>query len=250
MSLPASRRRAWTFGGTAPGPVLRGKVGDRFEITLVNDGKIGHSIDFHAGALAPDEPMRTIQPGETLTYSFTATQAGIWMYHCSTMPMSMHIANGMYGAVVIDPPDLAPVDREYVLVQGELYLGAEGETGGCREDRGRRTRTSWRSTGTPTSTCTARSVPRRGSACACGCSTPGRTGRRRSTSSGPSSTPSTSRARTSWTPMSPAARRRMALQPAQGGFVELAFPEPGSYPFVTHRMSDAEKGARGVFRVE
>jgi FtsP/CotA-like multicopper oxidase with cupredoxin domain len=110
------------------GPVLRGKIGDRFEITLVNDGTIGHSIDFHAGMLAPDRPMRTIQPGESLTYTFTAVHAGIWMYHCSTMPMSMHIANGMFGAVIIDPPDLAPVDREYLLVQSEFYLGAQGET--------------------------------------------------------------------------------------------------------------------------
>jgi nitrite reductase (NO-forming) len=69
--------------------------------------------------------MRTIQPGETLTYSFTATRSGIWMYHCSTMPMSLHIANGMFGAVVIDPPDLQPVDRKYVLVQSEFYLGPQ-----------------------------------------------------------------------------------------------------------------------------
>src|SRR5690606_10133999 len=124
---PGVRQSLWTYNGSVPGPTLRGKVGDRFEITLVNDGSLGHSIDFHAGALAPDEPMRTIEPGEQLTYSFTATRSGIWMYHCSTMPMSLHIANGMFGAVVIDPPGLAKVDREYLLVQSELYLGADGE---------------------------------------------------------------------------------------------------------------------------
>ena len=105
-------QRLWTFDGTAPGPTLHGRVGDVFEITLVNDGTIGHSIDFHAGALAPDQPMRTIPPGESLTYRFTATRGGIWMYHCSTMPMSAHIANGLFGAVVIDPPGLPAVDRE------------------------------------------------------------------------------------------------------------------------------------------
>ena len=124
---PGVTQRLWTFGGQAPGPVLRGRVGDRFEITLVNDGSIGHSIDFHAGALAPDDVMRTIQPGESLTYEFTATRSGIWMYHCSTMPMSLHIANGMFGAVIIDPPGLPDVDREYVLVQSELYLGPQGD---------------------------------------------------------------------------------------------------------------------------
>ena len=70
-----------------PGPCCAAGSATRFEITLVNDGTIGHSIDFHAGALAPDEPMRTIEPGERSTYRFTATRAGIWMYHCSTMPM-------------------------------------------------------------------------------------------------------------------------------------------------------------------
>ena len=74
-----------------------------FEVTLVNDGTIGHSVDFHAGALAPDVPMRTIAPGESLVYTFTAERAGIWMYHCSTAPMSAHIAAGMHGAVIIDP---------------------------------------------------------------------------------------------------------------------------------------------------
>ncbi|URN11410.1 multicopper oxidase domain-containing protein [Streptomyces radiopugnans] len=125
---PGVRQTLWTFGGTAPGPVLRGRVGDTFEITLVNDGSIGHSIDFHAGALAPDKPMRTIAPGESLTYRFTAERSGVWMYHCSTMPMSLHIANGMYGAVVIDPPQLPDADREFLLIQSDLYLGGQGGT--------------------------------------------------------------------------------------------------------------------------
>ena len=89
---------------------------------------MGHSIDFHAGGLAPDEPMRTIPPGESLVYEFTARRAGIWMYHCSTMPMSAHIAAGMHGAVVIEPPDLPEVDRSYLLVQSEVHLSGDGRT--------------------------------------------------------------------------------------------------------------------------
>ncbi len=123
---PGVTQRLWTYDGTAPGPVLHGRVGDRFEITLVNRGSVGHSIDFHAGALAPQRPMRTIAPGASLTYSFRATRAGVWMYHCSTMPMSAHIANGLFGAVVIEPPHLPRVDRSYLLVQSELYLGEQG----------------------------------------------------------------------------------------------------------------------------
>ncbi|HEX6877478.1 MAG TPA: multicopper oxidase domain-containing protein [Nocardioidaceae bacterium] len=76
---PGVRQRLWTYNGSAPGPTLHGRVGDTFEITLVNDATTGHSIDFHAGSLAPERPMRTIAPGESLVYRFTATRAGIWM---------------------------------------------------------------------------------------------------------------------------------------------------------------------------
>jgi nitrite reductase (NO-forming) len=245
---PGVEQTVWTFGGTAPGPVLRGKVGDVFEITLVNDGTIGHSIDFHAGALAPDEPMRTIAPGESLVYRFTATRAGIWMYHCSTMPMSLHIANGMFGAVIVDPPDLAPVDREYVVVQSELYLGAQGASaddakvaaaepdllafnGYANQYRydplgarvGERVRVWVLDAG-----------PNRPSAFHV-------VGGQFDTvyHEGAYSLPAGSSG----------GSQVLGLLPAQGGFVELAFPEAGTYPFVTHAMSDAERGASGAFAV-
>lgn len=101
------RQQLWTFGGTVPAPVLRGKVGDVFNVTVVNKGALGHSIDFHASYAAMDDKMRTIAPGESLVYQFKAEHSGIWMYHCGTAPALMHIGNGMYGAVVIDPPNLA-----------------------------------------------------------------------------------------------------------------------------------------------
>lgn len=245
---PGVRQERWTFDGSAPGPVLRGAVGDRFEITLVNDGTIGHSIDFHAGALAPDEPMRTIQPGETLTFSFTATQAGIWMYHCSTMPMSMHIANGMYGAVIIDPPDLAPVDREYLLVQGELYLGPQGQTADAET----------------IATQNPDLVTFNGYAnqyvYAPLSATVGERVRVWVLDAGPNRPGSfhivgaqfdTVFLEGAFTlrPGDAGGSQALALQPSQGGFVELEFVQAGNYPFVTHIMSDAEKGAAGVFEV-
>ncbi|WP_454141161.1 multicopper oxidase domain-containing protein [Microbacterium lacticum] len=246
---PGVGQTRWTFGGTAPGPVLRGKIGDTFIITLVNDGTIGHSIDFHAGSLAPNEPMRTIQPGETLTYTFTATRAGIWMYHCSTMPMSMHIANGMFGAVIIDPPDLAPVDVEYVLVQGELYLGAQGDTADADKIAAQ----------------TPDLVTFNGYANQYAyeplTATVGERVRVWVLDAGPN-TPSsfhivggqfdTVYFEGAYTLQQgdPGGAQALALQPAQGGFVELTFPEPGDYPFVTHIMSDAEKGAKGIFHVD
>ncbi|UJP08947.1 multicopper oxidase domain-containing protein [Microbacterium sp. KUDC0406] len=177
---PGVTQTLWTYNGTAPGPVLHGRVGDTFEITLVNDGSMGHSIDFHAGSLAPDRPMRTIAPGESLTYTFTATRAGIWMYHCSTMPMTAHIANGMYGAVVIEPDDLPAVDRSYVLVQGSTTW-ATTTAARSTSTGSRRAILIWScSTATRTSTTTRLYRPLSGSACGSGCWMPGSRGRRAS----------------------------------------------------------------------
>ncbi|WP_226913221.1 multicopper oxidase domain-containing protein [Gephyromycinifex aptenodytis] len=150
---PGVRQKRWTFNGAVPGPTLHGRVGDIFEVTLINDGSMGHSVDFHAGDIAPDEPMRTIPSGESLVYRFTAKRSGIWMYHCSTTPMSSHIAAGMHGAVVIEPDDLPVVDRSYVFVQSEVYLGAQRSTP-TRSPRKLRTR--WSSTATQTNTTTGR----------------------------------------------------------------------------------------------
>ncbi|MDO5710840.1 MAG: multicopper oxidase domain-containing protein, partial [Micrococcales bacterium] len=120
---PGVWQQRWTYNGGAIGPTLHGRVGDTFVITLVNKGSMGHSIDFHAGVTPPDELMRTIAPGESLTYRFTAQRAGVWMYHCSSMPMTAHIAAGMHGAVVIEPDGLPAVDRQFLMVQSEVYLG-------------------------------------------------------------------------------------------------------------------------------
>lgn len=247
---PGVTQRLWTFGGTAPGPTLRGEVGDRFEITLVNDGTIGHSIDFHAGALAPDEPMRTIAPGEELTYTFTATMSGVWMYHCSTMPMSAHIANGMFGAVVIDPPDLAPVDREYLLVQSEYYLGPQG--GEVDMDR--------LATGDPDVVAFNGYANQYDAA-----PLPARVGERvrvwvlpagpnRGTSfhvvGGQFDTVfSEGVYRLRPGDAESGGSQVLGLAVAQGGFVEMSFPEAGRYPFVSHAMIDAERGAHGYFAV-
>ena len=126
---PGVKQQMWTFNDQVPGPILRGKVGDVFTVTLVNDGSMGHSIDFHASKVAWTDEMRTIKPGESLVYQFKADFAGAWMYHCGTAPTLHHIGNGMYGAIIIDPPVLAPVAHEYVMVQSELYLGPQGKPG-------------------------------------------------------------------------------------------------------------------------
>ena len=124
---PGVSQKLWTYNGTAPGPVLRGKVGDIFKITLVNDAKMEHSIDFHASKVAPNVQMRPIKPGESLVYQFKAQFAGVFSYHCGVSPMIQHMGNGMFGAVIVDPPNLPKVDKEFIFIQSELNLGAQGE---------------------------------------------------------------------------------------------------------------------------
>ena len=245
---PGVTQELWTFNDQFPGPVLRGKVGDTFTITLVNDGQLGHSIDFHASKVAWDDEMRTIQPGESLVYQFEAKHAGAFMYHCGTSPALHHIGNGMFGAIVIDPPELAPVDHEYLFVQSELYLGPDGEPGDLakmqdeqhdaivfngyvnqyqhrpiRVEPGERVR-AWVVDAGPSENSAFHIVGtvfdtvfkegeyqlRPG---------PGRGG-----------------------------AQALDLQPSQGGFVEFTFDEAGLYPIVTHKFANVGKGALGIFQ--
>lgn len=120
----------WTFGDEVPGPVMRVKVGDTVRITLKNPetNQMPHSIDFHSSMVAWNDEMRTIQPGEDLVYEYEAKYAGVYMYHCGTPPALHHIANGMYGMIIVEPEaGLPPVDNEFALVQSEWYLGLQGE---------------------------------------------------------------------------------------------------------------------------
>jgi len=119
---------AWTFGGTVPGPTIRVHLGDTVRVHLRNDGKMPHSIDFHASQTAMDHQMISINPGQTFTYTFKADYAGVWMYHCGTAPTLHHIANGMFGMVIVEPRGGLPgVDREFAFVQSEWYLGAQAQ---------------------------------------------------------------------------------------------------------------------------
>lgn len=246
---PGVTQTLWTYNGTAPGPTLHGRVGDTFEVTLVNDATMGHSIDFHAGALAPDEPMRTIPPGESLTYTFTATRSGIWMYHCSTMPMTAHIANGMFGAVIIEPEDLESVDRSYVLIQNEYYLG-DPDGGEIDVDA-----LAAEQPDLVTFNGYANQYDH--------APLPAKTGERVRVwvlDVGPNRASSFhvvgGQFDTVWSEgrylidrAEDTGSQVLGLLPAQGGFVELTFPEAGHYPFVSHIMIDAERGAHGLFDV-
>ncbi len=119
---PGVRYAAWTFGGAVPGPALRARQGDTVDFTLVNRANIPHSMDFHAAEIAPSKYYVNVMPGDSLHYRFVARQPGAFMYHCGTAPVAMHIANGMYGAFIVDPATPLPKAREFAFVQSEFYL--------------------------------------------------------------------------------------------------------------------------------
>ena len=113
---------AWTFDSTVPGPALRVTVGDTVDFTLVNVATVPHSMDFHAAEIAPDKAYRNVMPGDSIRFQFVARVPGAFIYHCGTAPVASHIANGMYGALIVDPRVPRPRAREFVLVQSEFYM--------------------------------------------------------------------------------------------------------------------------------
>jgi len=112
---------AWTFDGRVPGPFIRVTQGDTVYFTLVNRAPIPHSMDFHAAEIAPNRAYVNVNPGDSLHYRFVARVPGAFLYHCGTAPVAMHIANGMYGAIIVDPRQARGSAREFVLVQSEFY---------------------------------------------------------------------------------------------------------------------------------
>jgi nitrite reductase (NO-forming) len=115
----------WTFNGRVPGPMLRARVGDTLEVHLTNseDSAFIHSVDFHA-ATGPGGGAVSTQtdPGETKSFKFKALVPGLYVYHCATPMVAHHIANGMYGLILVEPEGgLPPVDHEFYVMQGEIY---------------------------------------------------------------------------------------------------------------------------------
>lgn len=126
--------RYWTFGGKVPGPFLRVRVGDTLEVHLRNDPgcRMVHSIDLHAawgdsgGAM-----LSQTLPGGEKTFTFRALNPGLYLYHCGTPVVAQHIANGMYGLILVEPSGGLPkVDREFYIMEGEIYTsGGFGASG-------------------------------------------------------------------------------------------------------------------------
>jgi nitrite reductase (NO-forming) len=125
---PGVKYNTWAFDGHgAPGPIVHVRQGQTVEMTLKNGGSIPHSIDFHAARIAPNIAFRDVNPGDSFSFRFKAGDPGVFMYHCGTKPVLAHIANGMYGAIVVDPAKPLPkADNAYVLVASEWYMNSDG----------------------------------------------------------------------------------------------------------------------------
>lgn len=244
---PGVTQEMWLFNDQYPGPVLRGKVGDIFTITLVNEGEMGHSIDLHASEVAWNDEMRTIEPGESLVYQFKAEHAGMFMYHCGTAPALHHIGNGMFGGIVIDPPGLPAVDHELMLVQSELYLGPDGQPGDLTkmqdEDDDAVVFNGYVNQ--------YQHRPIRVE--------PGQRVRVWVLDAGPSENSAFHVVGTVFDtvfkegayqlqPGGQGGAQALDLQPSQGGFVEFTLDEAGLYPIVTHKFANVGKGALGLFQ--
>ena len=245
---PGVTQEMWTFNEQFPGPVLRGKVGDIFTVTITNNGKMNHSMDFHASKVAWSDEMQDIAPGESRVYQFEAKHAGIWMYHCGTSPALHHIGNGMFGAVVIDPPNLPPVDHEFIFVQSELYTGPMGQPG----DLAKMQNEEHDAVVFNGYVNQYQHAPIRVE--------PNQRIRAWVLDAGPSENSAFHIVGTIFDTvykegtllLSPDGRQggsqALDLQPSQGGYVEFSFDEAGLYLMVTHKFANVGKGALGVFQ--
>ena len=132
---PGVKYEGWTFGGTVPGPTLRVNQGDLVRVKVVNKSPMPHSIDFHSARIPANVAYRMLVPNDTIEFEFRANDPGAYMVHCGTPPVTMHIMQGMYFAIIVDPKGGwgTKADKEFVIVQSEFYA-KEDSTGALRPD--------------------------------------------------------------------------------------------------------------------
>jgi nitrite reductase (NO-forming) len=238
--------QAWTFGGSVPGPILHVRQGQTVNVTFTNHGNMKHSLDFHAAVTPPSVHYVDIDPGQTITYSFVANTPGAFLYHCGTPPVLLHIANGMYGAIIVDPATpLPPAAASYVLVQGEWYTQqVSGTTMGPNFEKMSEERPDevvfngaafqYREHPLPVPT--------------------GQRVRLYVVNAGPNLWSSFHVIGAIFSDVYPDGDATHAqtgvstytIGPGAGAIFDLVLPEPGEYPFVDHDMAHAGKGAIGV----
>ncbi len=249
---PGVSYNTWAFDGHgAPGPIVHVREGQTVEMTLVNGGAIPHSIDFHAARIAPEHAFRDVAPGESFTFRFKATDPGVYMYHCGTKPVLAHIANGMYGAIVVDPAKPLPaVDREYVLVASEWYMDADGikEPANLSMEKARTVQPDWTTFNGYANQYVTHPLTAK----------PGETTRFYVVAAGPTLDTNFhvvgtifDRAWVNADMKSPPQQGvQTVLVPAGGGGIfDVKIDQPGLYPFVSHAFAHVDLGQVGLLKV-
>ena len=245
---------AWTFNGTVPGPTIMVNQGDTINFTLYNkDTNMAHSIDFHAAEVNWATDYATVPPGGSKTFIFTVNYPGVFMYHCGSPPVLEHIANGMYGAIIVNPITPLPTATggSYVLVQSEFYLNSKVGTDGA-----------YAGNYTKMLAATPDYVVFNGEAFQYQKSPlqvqPNQLVRLYILNVGPSHWSAFhvigALMDTVYIDGDPAnvehGMQTLSIPPSGGAIVDMYFRDPGGKnPFVTHDFSDAQKGAIGVFSV-
>jgi nitrite reductase (NO-forming) len=239
---------AWTFNGTVPGPVIRVRQGQTIHFTLINDGNMAHSIDFHAAQTPWNVNYQEVAAGKSFSFDWKANYPGVFMYHCGSPVVIYHMANGMYGAIIVDPANGWTPAQEYVLVQSEFYTHQLSD-GTYSVDPTKM------NNGIPdyvvfngyvnqykTNPITAKA---------------GQRIRIFIVNAGPTEFSAFhvigaifSDAYTDGNPANhQIGNQTVTIPPGGGMVVELTIPDAGLYPFVTHSFADVGKGAVGVLKV-
>lgn len=245
---PGIAYHAYTFNGTVPGPVLRVRQGQTVHFTLTNDGTMPHSIDFHAAQTPWSVNYQPIAPGKSLSFDWQANYPGVFMYHCGAPLTIAHMANGMYGAIIVDPAAGWTPAQEYVLVQSEFYA-AKAPDGSYYLDLTKTMK------GTPDYVVfngyanQYKTTPLQAKA--------GERIRLFIIDAGPTLFSAFHVIGTifsdTYADGNPAnhmqGNQTVTIPPGGGYVVELTIPDPGSYPFVSHSFTAVGLGAVGVIQV-
>jgi len=232
---------AWSFDGQVPGPVIRLQQGDTVHVTFINrDPSMSHSLDLHAAQTAPSVSFAEVAPGKSITWTFTASVPGVFDYHCGTPPMVEHIANGMFGTVIVDPTGGRTAAQEYVLEQSEWYNDptdlTDMESGNAKYVVFDGVPDQFTTNPLPVDT--------------------NKLLRLYVINPGPDHFSSFHVVGAIFNTVEPSGSPLSALHglqawtlgPGDAAMFELHLPQPGDYPFVTHDMADMGKGAMGLFR--
>lgn len=270
---------AWEFGGSVPGPNLRVRVGQTIRFSMTNrsgdslnnvamtmqgqsmhaeghhhmdslTGPMPHSIDFHSAMVNPEDKYRTIYPGETLHFTWTANYPGVFMYHCGTPMVLLHMIYGMIGMVIVDPKEgySEKPDREFALVQNEFYLKKDGEHYTPDTAAALLKQPTYVAFNGRPAQYVVRPIPVK----------VGERVRVYLLNAGPNNATAFHVIGTIldkvWLDGNPHNElhglQSVYLGPASGAVIDFVLPEKGLYTFVDHSFADAEKGAMGIFKAE